>query len=194
MQIVYLIVYVSTSREQGPGHIRFSVLCVKHDAWDMVESQWICVEWRTQRLLEIFSFHLIGSDSKKSACNAGAAGDVNSIPGLERCPGGGHGNPLQYSCLENPMDRGAWWATVHGVTKSQTRLQRLCTHTFGLDALWGVPVSLCTSPSPLHGTLKPRKVSMKQSPCWYGNNDNRLRDQERISSSNSFPSSCCELT
>ena len=45
------------------------------------------------------------------------AGDAGSIPGLARSPGGGNGNPLQYSCLENPMDRGAWWATVHGVTK-----------------------------------------------------------------------------
>ena len=45
------------------------------------------------------------------------AGDVGSIPGLERSPGGRHGNPFQYSCLENPKDRGAWWATVHGVTK-----------------------------------------------------------------------------
>ena len=44
--------------------------------------------------------------------------DWGSIPGSERSPGGGHGNPLQYSCLENPMDRGAWWATVHGVTKN----------------------------------------------------------------------------
>ena len=44
------------------------------------------------------------------------------IPGLGRCPGGGHGNPLLYSCLENPMDRGACWGTVHGVTKSRTRL------------------------------------------------------------------------
>jgi len=44
------------------------------------------------------------------------------IPGLERSPGGGHGNPLQYSCLENPMDGGAWWATVHGVTKSCTQV------------------------------------------------------------------------
>ena len=44
-------------------------------------------------------------------------GYVGSIPGWGRSPGGGHGNPLQYSCLENPMDRGAWWATVHGVTK-----------------------------------------------------------------------------
>ena len=54
-----------------------------------------------------------------------SAGDVRaagSIPGWERSPGGGHGNPLQYSCLENPMDRGAWRATVHGVAKSWTRL------------------------------------------------------------------------
>ena len=50
------------------------------------------------------------------------AGDVGLFPGLGRPLGGGHGNPLQYSFLENPMDRGAWWATVHGVIKSWTRL------------------------------------------------------------------------
>ena len=60
-----------------------------------------------------------GSEVKASACNAG---DLGSIPGLGRSPGEGNGNPLQYSCLENPMDGGAWWATVHGVTKSWTRL------------------------------------------------------------------------
>ena len=49
-----------------------------------------------------------------------SAGDASSIPGLGRSPGGENGNPLQYSCLENPMDRGAWWAIVHGVAKSQT--------------------------------------------------------------------------
>ena len=49
--------------------------------------------------------------------------DQGSIPGLERCPGEGHSNPLQYSCLENPVDRGAWWATVHRVAKSWTRLK-----------------------------------------------------------------------
>ena len=49
-------------------------------------------------------------------------GDTGSIPGLGRSPGAGSDNPLQYSCLENSMDRGAWWATVHGVTKSQTQL------------------------------------------------------------------------
>ena len=57
------------------------------------------------------------SNGKESACNAG---DLGSIPRLERSTGEGNGNPLQYSCLENPMDRGAWQATVHGVAKSQT--------------------------------------------------------------------------
>ena len=55
--------------------------------------------------------------SKESACNAGAAGAVGLITGSGRSPGGGHGNPLQYSFLENCMDRGAWQATVHRVTK-----------------------------------------------------------------------------
>ena len=54
--------------------------------------------------------------------------DTGSVPGSGRSPGGGHGNPLQYSCLENPMARGAWRAAVQGVTQSQTRLQRLSTH------------------------------------------------------------------
>ena len=63
-----------------------------------------------------------GSDVKASACSAG---DLESIPGLGRSPGGGHGNPLQCSRLENPMDRGAWWAAVYGVAQSQTRLTRL---------------------------------------------------------------------
>ena len=58
-----------------------------------------------------------GSDSKESACNSG---DLNSITGLGRCPGEGHGYPLRYSGLENSMDRGAWRATVHGVAKSRT--------------------------------------------------------------------------
>ena len=59
------------------------------------------------------------SEVKASACNVG---DLGSIPESGRSPGEGNGNPLQYSCLENPMDRGAWWAPVHGVAKSQTRL------------------------------------------------------------------------
>ena len=60
-----------------------------------------------------------GSDGKESACNAG---DLGSIPGSGRSPGNGNGKPLQYSCLENPMDRGAWWVRVQRVTKGRTRL------------------------------------------------------------------------
>ena len=69
--------------------------------------------------IKIIFIFLGSSDGEESACNAGNPG---SIPGLGRCPGEGNGNPLQYSCLENFMDRGAGWATIHGVTKSQTRL------------------------------------------------------------------------
>ena len=58
-----------------------------------------------------------GSDVKASACNVG---DLGSIPGLGRSPGEGNGNPLQYSCLVNPMDGGAWWARVHGVAEADT--------------------------------------------------------------------------
>ena len=61
-----------------------------------------------------------GSGGKESTC---MAGDLGSIPGLGRSPGEGSGNSLQYSCLENPMDRGAWWATAHGVAKSLPRLR-----------------------------------------------------------------------
>ena len=60
-----------------------------------------------------------GSDSKESTYNAG---DLGSIPGLGRSPGKRNGYPLQYSCLENSMDRGVWWAAVHGVAKSRTQL------------------------------------------------------------------------
>ena len=62
---------------------------------------------------------------KESACNSGDAGDVGSVSRSGRSPGGRHSNALQYSCLENPMDRGAGWATVHRVTKSRTRLKQL---------------------------------------------------------------------
>ena len=61
-----------------------------------------------------------GSVGKESACNAGEAGDMALIPGLGRYPGGRHGNPLQYYCLENAMDRGAQWAIVQEVTKNWT--------------------------------------------------------------------------
>ena len=88
-------------------------------------------------LLQITKFHLFLWRSnislgvprwlrgKESACSAGGAG---SIPGSGRFPGGKHGNPRQYSWMENSMDRGAWWATVHGVAKSWTQLKWLSMH------------------------------------------------------------------
>ena len=81
-----------------------------------------------------------GSAGKKSACNAGNTGDVGSIPGSGSSPGEGNGNPLQYSCLENPMDRGAWWAVVHRVTELDTT-EHACSHRFFLHpkALLGLP-------------------------------------------------------
>ena len=66
---------------------------------------------------------------KNPPANAGGIRDMGSIPGSGRSPGGGHDNPLQYSCLENPMDRGVWSATLHGVAKSWTRLKILNMHT-----------------------------------------------------------------
>ena len=69
-------------------------------------------------LFKIIMWGLGDSDGKESVCNAGY---LSSIPGLGRSPGEGNGNPFQYSCLKNFMDRGAWQATIHGVTKSWTR-------------------------------------------------------------------------
>ena len=77
---------------------------------------------------------------KNLPANTGELRDMGSIPRIRRSSGGGHGNPLQYSCLENPMDRGAWQDTIHRVTQSQTWLKRLSTHTHGLrtwdSCLW----------------------------------------------------------
>ena len=78
-----------------------------------------------------------GSVVKESTCSAGDAGDPGSILGLGKSLGGEHGNPFQYPCLENPVDRGAWWATVLGIAKSHTQLKRLClSHTQHSDSPW----------------------------------------------------------
>ena len=74
-----------------------------------------------------------GSDSKESAWNAG---DPGLIPGWVRSTGEGNGNPLQYSCLENPVDRGAWWATVHGLAKSRTGLSDYITKTLDWNTIF----------------------------------------------------------
>ena len=90
----------------------------------------MCVwrEYLRSTLLANFKYTMwcyCGSDGKESACNAG---DLGSILESGRSPGEGNGNPLQYSCLENPMDRWAWWVTVHGVTKSWTWLSDWAQH------------------------------------------------------------------
>ena len=72
-----------------------------------------------------------GPEVTASACSAG---DPGSIPEWGKSPGEGNGSPLQYSCLENPMEEGAWWATVHGVAKSRTRLSN-----FSYAVSWGFP-------------------------------------------------------
>ena len=86
------------------------------------------MEWLDWIKLAFFFFfkdkYSCGSEVKASACNAG---DLGSIPGSGRSPGEENGNPLQYPCLENPTDGGAWWVTVHGVAKSWTRLSDFTT-------------------------------------------------------------------
>ena len=77
--------------------------------WEIFRSTYLLIQGFTEWL-----------SGKESSCNTGATGNAVSIPGLGRSRGGGHGNPLQCSCLENAMDRGAWWATVHEFAKSQT--------------------------------------------------------------------------
>ena len=77
--------------------------------------------------------HVSGLAGKEPACNAGDSEDAGSITESERSPGGGNGNPFQYSCLENLMDRGAWWVIVLRVANSRTRRKRLNTYTLGFE-------------------------------------------------------------
>ena len=95
-------------------------------------------------LLIVVAFLVVpgGSEGKASACNVG---DPGFIPGLGRSPGEGNGNPLQYSCLENPMDGEAWWATVHGVAKSQTRLSDVTFSYCGAQGSRHVSFSGCST-------------------------------------------------
>ena len=88
----------------------------------ILNSNWLQLSFLNSRQTSAFSLvggkiRKSGSDGKESARNEI---DLGSIPGLGRSPGEGNGNPLQYYCLENSMDRGAWWATVHDLTKRQT--------------------------------------------------------------------------
>ena len=94
---------------------------------------------------------------KNPSTNEGDVRDMGSIPGLRRSPGGGHGNPLQYSCLENPMDRGVWQVLAHRVAKSRTRLKRLSTHA--QHNLYLVIIFYCQSPPP-HTAPTPKPSRM----------------------------------
>ena len=86
----------------------------------------------------------VGVVVKNLPINAGDIKDMGSIPGSGRSPGGGHGNSLQYCCLENPMDRRAWWAAVHGVAKSRTGVKRLSV----LACTWHVDFESLGYPTP----------------------------------------------
>ena len=116
--------------KNGRGHSHFSNTFHKH----FLKGEWVLVDMRSKNqpqhplLLLVFVFYKgvggfsDGSADKESACNAGDLGVTGLTPGSGRSPGRGHGNPLQHSCLENCMDRGARWATVQRVAKSQTQL------------------------------------------------------------------------
>ena len=104
-----------------------------------------------------------GSDSKASARNAG---DLGSIPGSGRSPGEGNGNPLQYSCLENPVDRGAWWATVHGVAESRTRLSDLTSLHFTLVKAWKGEVGSFLTRAPGYRAYSHTPGALRCLPFW----------------------------
>ena len=101
---------------------------------------------------------------RSSACNAGHERDENLIPDLRRSPGGGNGNLLQYSCLENSMDREAWQAAVHGVTKSRIRLSdRTHTHTHRREMQWKPrPRQVPEKPNGLRPVIQ-RKIYVQES-------------------------------
>ena len=86
-----------------------------------------------------------GSVVNNPPANAEDAGNTSLIPGFGRSPGGGYGNPLQYSCLENPMDRGAWWATVHGFVESDMTKQLSIRKYWSLETRSGLEINICVT-------------------------------------------------
>ena len=128
------------------------------------------VTWLVEEavVLVVFNLHIFnwlmgfagGSKGKGSACSAG---DLGSIPGSGRSPGEGNGNPLQSSCLENSRDRGAWWATVHRVPKSWTRLSNFPFQLHFTISCWFLPyidmnqlwVYICPHPPNFHPIYPP---------------------------------------
>ena len=101
--------------------------------------QWFCVNSAFVRLkaLRLLFMCFIGASGKELTCNAGDVRDVGSVPGLGKSLGGVYGNSLRYSCLENLVDRGAWWAAIYGVAQSHGWKDRL----FLVTLLGNVPIS-----------------------------------------------------
>ena len=104
---------------------------------------------------------------KNPPANAGDLRDVGLIPRSGRSPGEGHGNSVQCSCLENPIDRGAWWATVYGVAKSQTRLKWLSMHTHTFRCL-------CLLRKEIEETQKREQCVTLRESHWRGNKNHKL--------------------
>jgi len=123
MYILYICIYIHI-------HI-YTYMCVYY----IYIYTYVCVIYMYICIIYIYYMYEASHMAlvvKNLPANAGDIRDPGSIPGLARSPGGGHDNPLQHSCLENPMDRGAWWAAVHGVTRIQTWLSdwtKTASHT-----------------------------------------------------------------
>ena len=124
---------------------------VLHTKLNLCETFLMRVYWEQQFFPSVPSL-LFGLpqwlSGKESICKAGDTGDLGYIPGSGRSPGGKHGNSLQYSCLENPMDREAWWAAVHGVTRVRHNWVHTHPHTYFLThTMWLInasfPIIIC---------------------------------------------------
>ena len=158
------------------------------DGWTLTFS----LEWGVLYQV-VNTFYLLGfpggSEVKGSAC---IAGDLGSIPGLGRSPGEGNGKPLQYSCLENPMDGEAWWATVHGVSKSRTQLSDF-TFTFHLLGVLvfqkSSKILLCISHEGKPGPC-PKLVLSQWCPTLWDLTDCSMPGSLSITNSRSCPNSC----
>ena len=147
---------------------------------------WDSKEYRRNCLVKDDKYHEFPRwlRDKESACNARAAKDTVSIPESGRSPGGGNGKPFWYSCPENPMDREAWWATVHGVTKSQTWLKWLSS----LRNMWTSWKRIC-----LLYVLSPAKLIWARHCCGSKDMSKNSLILPLPRSRAEFPSPVCEL-
>ena len=133
--VIHFTLYIRICK-QGCVHTLISYISIRNQIYCLLLFCKHCsllYKLRIRKITGLFYLHLFllwgfpgGLDRKESACNAG---DLGFIPGLGRSPGGRNSNQLQYLCLENSMDRGAWWVTVHGIAKSQTRLSNFTSFT-----------------------------------------------------------------